>query len=150
MDTSLSPKPEAGKTRIYNWLDELLGLEEMLAHAQEKTVPSHKRQFWYYWGGIFLFFFVVQVFSGILLLVYYRPGAEAYESVRQITCDIQFGWLIRSAHPWSANLMVFAVFVHMFSVFLMKEYRRPREFGWCRSTATSFRRARKQSRLRNA
>jgi cytochrome b6 len=26
--------------------------------------------------------------------------------------------------------MVFAVFVHMFSVFFMKAYRKPREFGW--------------------
>ena len=26
--------------------------------------------------------------------------------------------------------MVMAVFVHMFSVFFMKAYRKPREFGW--------------------
>lgn len=130
MDASLSPKPEIKKGKIYAWVDDRLGLEAMLAHAREKTVPEHKHAFWYYWGGISLFFFVVQVFSGILLLVYYRPGAEAYESVRQITYDIQFGWLIRSAHSWSANLMVFAIFVHMFSVFFMKAYRKPREFGW--------------------
>lgn len=130
MDALLSPKPDSRAQKIYGWLDERLGLEAMLAHAKEKTVPSHKHQFWYYWGGISLFFFIVQVLSGILLLVYYRPGAEAYESVRQITYDIQFGWLIRSAHSWSANLMVFAVFVHMFSVFFMKAYRKPREFGW--------------------
>jgi quinol-cytochrome oxidoreductase complex cytochrome b subunit len=68
--------------------------------------------------------------TGILLLVYFRPGKDAYESVRQITYDIEFGWLVRSAHSWSANLMVFAVFVHMFSVFFMKAYRKPREFGW--------------------
>lgn len=130
MDASLSPKPETKLGKIYDWVDDRLGLEEVLAHAKAKTVPSHKHQFWYYWGGISLFFFVVQVFSGILLLVYYRPGAEAYESVRQITYDIQFGWLVRSAHSWSANLMVLAIFVHMFSVFFMKAYRKPREFGW--------------------
>lgn len=130
MDVSLSPKPETKTGKIYAWVDERLGLEEILAHAKAKTVPSHKHQFWYYWGGISLFFFVVQVFTGILLLVYYQPGAEAYESVRQITYDIQFGWLVRSAHSWSANLMVLAVFVHMFSVFFMKAYRKPREFGW--------------------
>jgi cytochrome b6 len=50
--------------------------------------------------------------------------------VREITYEIDFGWLIRSAHSWSANLMVAAVFVHMFSVFFMKAYRKPREFGW--------------------
>ena len=73
---------------------------------------------------------MVQCLTGVLLLVYYRPGAEAYESVRQITFVMHFGWLIRSAHSWSANLMLFAILVHMFSVFLMKAYRKPREFGW--------------------
>jgi cytochrome b6 len=115
---------------VYEWVDERLGLDEILAFARHKTVPEHQYSFWYYWGGISLFFFLVQVLSGTLLLVYYRPGPEAYDSVRQITYDIRFGWLVRSAHSWSANLMVFAVFVHMFSVFFMKAYRKPREFGW--------------------
>jgi quinol-cytochrome oxidoreductase complex cytochrome b subunit len=117
-------------TALYEWVDERLGLHEILAFAKKKTVPVHAHSFWYYWGGLSLFFFTVQVVTGILLLVYYRPGADAYESVRQITFQMQFGWLIRSAHSWSANLMIFAIFVHMFSVFFMKAYKKPREFGW--------------------
>ena len=72
----------------------------------------------------------MQCFTGVLLLVYYRPGADSFESVRQITYVMHFGWLIRSAHSWSANLMMFSILVHMFSVFFMKAYRKPREFGW--------------------
>ena len=115
---------------VYGWVDERLGLSEIEAFARHKTVPVHSQSFWYYWGGISLFLFLVQCFTGVLLLVYYRPGAEAYESVRQITYVMHFGWLIRSAHSWSANLFLFAIFVHMFSVFFMKAYRKPREFGW--------------------
>jgi cytochrome b6 len=115
---------------LYGWVDERLGLEELVKFAKKKTVPQHQHSFWYYWGGISLFFFIVQSLTGLLLLVYYRPGPDAYESVRQITYEIQFGWLIRSAHAWSANLMVAAVFIHMFSVYFMKAYRYPREFGW--------------------
>ena len=115
---------------IYDWVDERLGLSELAAFARHKTVPVHAQSFWYYWGGISLFLFLVQCFTGVLLLVYYRPGVEAYESVRQITFVMHFGWLIRSAHAWSANLMMFAILVHMFSVFFMKAYRKPREFGW--------------------
>ena len=66
----------------------------------------------------------------MLLLVYYRPGADAFESVRQITFVMHFGWLIRSAHAWAASLMIFSILVHMFSVYFMKAYRKPREFGW--------------------
>ncbi|HUA19217.1 MAG TPA: cytochrome b N-terminal domain-containing protein [Bryobacteraceae bacterium] len=115
---------------LYQWIDERLGLSPILALARHKTVPQHRHSFWYYWGGISLFLFLLQMLTGVLLLVYFRPGSQSYESVRQITYDVDFGWLIRSAHSWSANLMVFAVFVHMFSVFFMKAYRKPREFGW--------------------
>jgi len=115
---------------LFEWVDERLGLREIIAFASKKTVPVHAQSFWYYWGGISLFLFLVQCFTGVLLLVYYRPGADAYESVRQINFQMHFGWLIRSAHSWSANLFIFAIFVHMFSVFFMKAYRKPREFGW--------------------
>jgi cytochrome b6 len=115
---------------IYDWVDERLGLGEIAAFARHKQVPVHSQSFWYYWGGISLFLFLVQCLTGMLLLVYYRPGPDAYESVRQITYVMHFGWLIRSIHSWSANLMIFSVLVHMFSVFFMKAYRKPREFGW--------------------
>ncbi len=115
---------------VYGWMDERLGLSEIAVFARKKTVPAHAYSFWYYWGGISLFLFLVQCFTGVLLLVYYRPGADAFESVRQITFVMHFGWLIRSAHSWSANLMIFAIMVHMFSVYFMKAYRKPREFGW--------------------
>jgi cytochrome b6 len=117
-------------SRVYDWVDERLGLSELAAFARHKTVPVHSQSFWYYWGGITLFLFLVQCFTGVLLLVYYRPGADAFESVRQITFVMNFGWLIRSAHAWSANLMIFSILVHMFSVYFMKAYRKPREFGW--------------------
>jgi cytochrome b6 len=112
------------------WVDERLGVSELAQFAKAKTVPLHRHSFWYYWGGLSLFFFLVQGVTGVLLLLYYRPGPDAFESVRQITYEIDFGWLIRSAHSWAGNLMLAAIFVHMFSVFFMKAYRKPREFGW--------------------
>lgn len=137
MDNSSSPADQADakahnqqRSKLYQWVDERLGLGDMLAFAKKKTVPQHKHSFWYYMGGISLFLFMVQGITGVLLLVYYRPGPDAYESVRQITYVVDFGWLIRSAHSWSAMIMMAGVVVHMFSVFFMKAYRKPREFGW--------------------
>ncbi|MBI4556973.1 MAG: cytochrome bc complex cytochrome b subunit [Candidatus Hydrogenedentes bacterium] len=126
----LSRAPRLAAVGAYRWVDERLGLGEVLGYARQKSVPLHKHSYWYYWGGVSLFFFLVQGVSGVLLLVYYRPGAEAYNSVREITFDLDFGWLIRSTHSWSSNLMILSVFIHMFSVFFMKAYRKPREFGW--------------------
>lgn len=116
--------------KIQSYLVDRLGLTDVFAKASEKTVPDHKHSFWYYWGGISLFCFLIQVVTGIMLMIYYRPGPESYESVRQITFEIHFGWLIRSVHNWSANVFLISVFVHMFSVFFMKAYRAPREVGW--------------------
>lgn len=115
---------------IAAYLVDRLGLQEAIEFARHKTVPLHRHTVWYYMGGIALFCFVIQVVTGILLMVYYRPGPESYESVRQITYVIHFGWLIRSVHNWTANVFLLVVFVHMFSVFFMKAYRAPREFGW--------------------
>lgn len=116
--------------KLMNYLSDRLGLDEIFAFAKKKTVPVHKHTFWYYWGGISLFGFIIQVFTGVLLLIYYRPGPDAYESVRQITYDVHFGWLIRSTHNWAANIFLLSTFIHMFSVYFMKAYRQPREFGW--------------------
>ena len=116
---------------MVSWLDERLDLDGILAPFRHKTVPMHKLSYWYFFGGITLFLFVIQVLTGILLLLYYRPGAnEAFESVQYIMARVQFGWLIRSIHSWSANLMIFTAFAHMFSVLFLKAYRKPRELTW--------------------
>lgn len=112
---------------------DLSAIKKFMDH---KVVPVHKHHFWYGIGGITMFLFVVQVITGIILLLYYRPSAEsAYESVEFIMTQVRFGWLIRSIHSWGANLMVFFLFVHMFSAFFMKAYRKPREVTWLSGVA---------------
>src|SRR5437868_6637300 len=114
-----------------NWLDDRFDLSDIRQFIREKGVPLHTQEVWYYLGGITLFLFAVQIFTGILLLLYYRPSAsEAYESVQFIVTKVQFGWLIRNVHSWSANLLIAAAFAHLFSVFLLKSYRKPRELTW--------------------
>jgi len=117
--------------KVSHWFDDRLalsGIRELMAH---KTVPVHSATRWYYFGGITLFLFGVQVVTGTLLLFYYRPTvAEGFDSVRFIMTRVEFGWLIRSIHSWSANLMIFAAFVHMFSVVFTHAYRPPRELTW--------------------
>jgi cytochrome b6 len=116
---------------IYRWLDERYHINDLIAFLRKKEVPITRVSFAYYFGGIALMLFGVQVVSGILLLMYYVPSAgTAYESVQYITGKISFGWLIRSIHVWSANLMILSVFIHLFSVFFMRAYRRPRELTW--------------------
>lgn len=116
---------------FYDWLDERVHLESLRQFMSKKAVPQHRHSIWYYFGGMTLFLFFVQVGTGILLTMYYRPSAEeAYESVQFIMTEVKFGWLIRSIHSWSANLMIATMFIHLFSVFFLKSYRKPRELTW--------------------
>jgi cytochrome b6 len=113
------------------WLEERLGLSSVREFMAHKSVPVHSATMWYYFGGITLFLFTIQVLTGMLLLLYYRPSpSEAYESVQFIMTKVEFGWLVRSIHSWSANLMIVTAFIHMFSVVFLHAYRRPREITW--------------------
>ncbi|HET9531317.1 MAG TPA: cytochrome bc complex cytochrome b subunit [Blastocatellia bacterium] len=116
---------------INQWFDDRLATATLAEIARKKEVPIHRHTIWYYFGGMTLFLFAVQVVTGILLLLYYRPSAEnAFESVQFIMTEVQFGWLIRSVHSWSANLLIAVLFIHMFSVFFTRAYRSPRELTW--------------------
>ncbi len=116
---------------VKGWLDDRFGWDDLVAPLRHKTVPMHKLSYWYFLGGITLFLFVIQVCTGILLLLYYRPSSnEAFESVQYIMTTVQFGWLVRSIHSWAANLMIFTAFAHMFSVLFLRAYRKPRELTW--------------------
>jgi len=117
--------------RFRPWLEERLPLADAIEALRHKTVPQHRHSLWYYFGGMTLFLFGLQVGTGALLLLYYRPSAaEAYESVQFIVARVPFGWLVRSIHAWSANLMVASAFAHLFSVLFLHAYRRPRELTW--------------------
>ena len=131
----IEAQPEAPASlggRLYRWLDARFGVGKLVEFARHKEVPvGGHSMVWYYLGGTTLFFFTVQLVSGVLLLMYYQPGeATSYESIRFVTAKVPFGWLIRSVHCWSAHLMILSLVVHMFSTMILKAYRTPRELTW--------------------
>ncbi|MDX1649934.1 MAG: cytochrome b N-terminal domain-containing protein, partial [Myxococcota bacterium] len=100
-------------------------------YLRHKEVPQHRFSVLYFLGGMTLFLFGVQVLTGILLMLYYQPSADgAFESVQFLMTRVPFGWLVRSVHAWSANLMIFFAFVHLATVFFSKAYGPPRELTW--------------------
>ena len=117
--------------KLFSWVDERFNISPLIDFMSHKQVPIHRHTVWYYMGGVALFLFLVQVVSGILLVLYYQADENtAFESVRFLMTKVEFGWLVRSVHSWSANLMVFFVFLHMFSTFFTRSYQKPRELSW--------------------
>jgi len=127
-----NPYKDSKQSALASWFQErFYVMIPVIDYLKKKEVPQHRLSFWYYFGGLTLFFFIIQVLTGLLLLQYYKPtGAEAFTSFVFIQKEVPFGWLIRQVHAWSANLMIGMAFIHMFSTFFMKSYRKPRELMW--------------------
>lgn len=107
---------------------EHLSFEEMVGH---KEVPLHRMSWAYFFGGLALFFFLIQLGTGVLLLFYYQPTvSDAHASVEYITKHVSSGALIRNTHAWASSCMIFSLFVHLLSTFAMKAFEKPREVTW--------------------
>ena len=104
--------------KVYDWFEERLEIQAIADDITSKYVPPHVNIF-YCIGGIVFTSFLIQVASGFAMTFYYRPTvAEAFSSVEYIMTDVNFGWLIRSIHRWSASMMVLMLFFKFFSVFI--------------------------------
>jgi len=126
------PNERENRGGLLGWVERRYHVTPLFEFLRHKEVPlgSHWMG-WYYLGGVTMFFFIVQVITGVLLLMYFQPGeATAYESIRFLTTKVPFGWLIRSIHSWSAHLMIISLVLHMFSTMMLKSYRPPRELTW--------------------
>jgi cytochrome b6 len=98
---------------------------------KNRTVPVHKYSFTYYFGGLTLMFLIVQVITGLLLTLYYKPSPDdAYASVLYITDKVQFGSMVRSMHYWAANGLIASMLIHLFTSLFLSAYRKPRGLVW--------------------
>src|ERR1035438_7218076 len=89
----------------------------------KKEVPIHRMSWAYYLGGLTLFFFLIQVVTGIFLLFYYQPTvSDAHESVEYITKHVANGFFIRNLHTWASSCMIFCLVVHALTAFAMKAF----------------------------
>jgi quinol-cytochrome oxidoreductase complex cytochrome b subunit len=123
------PQAEPGDGRVSNWFEERLRARALFDALLHVRIPAQSRT--YYLGGMTLFLFGIQVVTGTLLALYYKPTPEtAYDSVKYITSVVEFGWLIRSVHHWAANLMIICLVLHLARVFVQGAYKYPRELTW--------------------
>jgi len=116
--------------RILAWIDDQTGLISAIHHFMDEPLPE--RVGWpHIFGSLVLFFFSVQVATGILLMVYYSPSPDhAYETVQYVTYKLPFWGFVRGLHHWSASAMMVALGLHLIQVFLWGAYKRPRQIIW--------------------
>jgi quinol-cytochrome oxidoreductase complex cytochrome b subunit len=117
--------------KLVDWLDVRIGIRALLEKELTGYLLPKNINAWYSMGSILLTAFLLQIVTGILLLVYYVPDAEkAFKSVTAIMNDVPYGWLIRMCHAVGSNMMVVILLLHMLSVLGMGSYKKPRELNW--------------------
>jgi ubiquinol-cytochrome c reductase cytochrome b subunit len=117
--------------KLLNWVDARFPLTSTWkAHLSEYYAPKNFN-FWYFFGSLALLVLVIQIVTGIFLVMNYKPdGALAFASVEYIMRDVDWGWLIRYLHSTGASAFFVVVYLHMFRGLMYGSYRKPRELVW--------------------
>jgi cytochrome b6 len=108
-------------------------LSNVFLHLHPAKINRDAVRYNFTWGmgGITFYLFIVLTLTGVLLMFYYHPSkVQAFRDVLYLEHDVPFGKLLRNMHRWAAHLMIIAVELHMFRVFLTGSYKKPREFNW--------------------
>jgi quinol---cytochrome c reductase cytochrome b subunit, bacillus type len=113
-----------------DWLEERSGIVGGTKYFLFRKVPGDTNWF-HTLGSATLTAFIVQLVTGVILAMYYKPDPDtAHESVQHITNDVTLGWLVRGMHRWGASVFIILMFLHMGRVFLFGAYKYPRELNW--------------------
>ncbi len=129
--------------RLLGWVDARFPLTSTWkAHLSEYYAPKNFN-FWYFFGSLALLVLVIQIVTGIFLVMHYKPDASlndagipvAFASVEYIMREVPWGWLIRYMHSTGASMFFIVVYLHMMRGLLYGSYRKPRELVWIFGTA---------------
>ncbi|MBI2502451.1 MAG: cytochrome bc complex cytochrome b subunit [Candidatus Latescibacteria bacterium] len=121
------------RAALWQWLDQrfhLGPLADALQQNLRKIVPPHVN--WLFTlGAMLAALLVVQLGTGTLLMVYYKPSsAQAHHSIEHLSYEVPLGWFIRSLHAWGSHLIVGLALLHLTRVYVYGGYKKPRELTW--------------------
>jgi ubiquinol-cytochrome c reductase cytochrome b subunit len=113
------------------WSDARFPATKVWEEHVSKSYTPKNFNFWYYFGSLLLLVMVLQIVTGIILTMHYKPDSNlAFASVEYIMRDVPGGWFIRYLHSVGASMLFLAVYLHMFRAMLYGSYKGPRELIW--------------------
>ncbi|WP_424193990.1 cytochrome b [Ampullimonas aquatilis] len=125
------PADASAAEKLLGWVDARFPLTSTYkAHLSEYYAPKNFN-FWYFFGSLAMLVLVMQIVTGIFLVMHYKPDASvAFASVEYIMRDVPWGWLIRYMHSTGASMFFVVVYLHMMRGLMYGSYRKPRELVW--------------------
>ena len=126
----ISPNAPAA-AKLLNWVDNRFPLSKLYNDHLGQYYAPKNFNFFYIFGSLALLVLVIQIVTGIFLVMHYKPDAAlAFGSVEYIMRDVPWGWLIRYMHSTGASAFFIVVYMHMFRGLIYGSYRKPRELVW--------------------
>ena len=118
-------------TRLLNWINYRLPIVNTFErHLSKHPVPK-KVNFWYLFGALASIVLILQIVTGIWLMMPYSNTEEgAFASIEYIMRDVDYGWIIRYMHTTGASMFFAIVYLHMFRGLLYGSYKKPKELVW--------------------
>jgi ubiquinol-cytochrome c reductase cytochrome b subunit len=117
--------------KALNWVDARFPLSKLWYDQWGRYYAPKNFNFWYIFGSLAMLVLVIQIVTGIFLVMHYKPDANlAFASVEYIMRDVPWGWLIRYMHSTGASAFFIIVYLHMTRGLLYGSYRKPRELIW--------------------
>ena len=87
--------------------------------------------YWWNFGSLALFMLVIQIITGIVLVMHYVPHVDmAFDSVQHIRRDVNYGWLIQAVHANGASMFFMVIYIHILRGFYFGSYKAPRGILW--------------------
>ncbi len=124
--TKYQPTSAFGK-----WFHERLPIVAFVKDTALDFPTPKNLNYWWTFGGILAIMLVVQIVTGIVLVMHYTPQVDmAFGSVEHIMRDVNYGWLMRYLHMNGASMFFIAVYIHMFRGMYYGSYKAPREVLW--------------------
>ncbi|NYT58637.1 cytochrome bc complex cytochrome b subunit [Alcaligenaceae bacterium] len=118
-------------TGLLGWIDRRFPLTSMFKEHMSEYYAPKNFNFWYFFGSLAMLVLVIQIVTGIFLVMSYKPDAKlAFESVEYIMREVPWGWLIRYMHSTGASMFFVVVYLHMLRGLFYGSYRKPRELVW--------------------
>lgn len=118
--------------KVTNWFENRFptAFAGYRVHMSEYYAPKNFN-FWYFFGSLAMLVLVIQIVTGIFLVMHYKPDAAlAFASVEYIMRDVPGGWIIRYMHSTGASAFFVVVYLHMWRGMIYGSYRKPRELVW--------------------
>src|SRR3954470_13307020 len=127
----VAPANASAGVKLLTWVDNRFPATKLWNEHVGAYYAPKNFNFWYFFGSLALLVLVIQIVTGIFLVMHYKPDAtQAFASVEYIMRDVPGGWIIRYMHSTGASLFFIVVYLHMFRGLMYGSYRKPRELLW--------------------